>query len=213
MKYRVGLVAMTAITLVLSPIAASVGGTSYAQETGTGEAGADELMTEGQLAELLINILGLASMLPPNPQMADQIAILEQNGISPKDGWNPENLVTIGNLARIMVQAMGDADKVEDPDSDKSWVDYLKSIGVEFGTVEDAIDQMDPIDQAVALQAIEVSTDPLRKVPFIRPTDEQQLGADLQFFNRLISAAEVKAIFVKPPVPIPPKPPVVTPFQ
>ncbi|HMP89061.1 MAG TPA: hypothetical protein PJ991_02610 [Kiritimatiellia bacterium] len=208
MKYRVGLIALTAISMVVSPFAVGINGTAYAEE-----AGADELMTEGQLAELLVNVLGLANMLPPNPQMADQLAILLQNSISPKDGWNPENLVTLGNLARIMVQAMGDASKVENPESDKSWVDYLKSVGVEFGTIEEAIDQMDPMSQAVALQAVEVSTDPLRKVPFIRPADEQQLGADLQFFNRLISVAEVKAKFVTPPTPIPPRPPPVTPFR
>lgn len=208
MKYRVGMIAFTAMTMVFSPVAATVGGTAYANE-----ASEDELMTEGQLAEMLVNVLGLAPMLPPNPQANDQIALLLQNGISPKDGWNPENLVTIGNLARIMVQAMGDTAKVENPESDASWVDYLKSIGVEFGTIEEAIDQMDPMGQPVGLQAVEVSTDPLRKVPFIRPADEQQLGADLQFFNRLISVAEVKAIFVQPPKPTPPQPPPVTPFR
>src|SRR5690606_12774847 len=124
MKYRVGMIAFTAMTMVFSPVAATIGGAAYANE-----ASEDELMTEGQLAEMLINVLGLASMLPPNPQVNDQVALLLQNGIAPKDGWNPENLVTIGNLARIMVQAMGDASKVENPESDASWVDYLKSIG------------------------------------------------------------------------------------
>lgn len=168
-------------------------------------------MTEEELADMLVNVLGLAALLPPNPQLADVFGILLQNGIAPKDGWNSTNLVTVGNLARIMVQSMGQADKVENPDDDKSWVDYLKSIGVEFGTVDEAISQTETMTDPVALQAVEVSTDPLRKVPSIRPADEQQLGADLQSFRRLLSKEDVIRILSQPPQPEPPQPESATP--
>ena len=209
MKYRAGWIVLTAFVLALSPMATVLNGPAKAAE-----AAKDELMTEAQLAEMLVNVLGMASSLPPNPKPADQMAILLQNNIVPKNGWNPTNLVTIGTLARIMVQSIGDTEKIENPESDKSWVDYLKSIGVEFGTVEEAIEQIDPKQDIVALKAVEVSTDPLRKAPLINPADEQQLGSDLTFFTRAISRAEVEALFPQPepvPPPAPPKPRPVTP--
>ncbi|HMO05462.1 MAG TPA: hypothetical protein PKC67_13280 [Kiritimatiellia bacterium] len=211
MKSRNGWIALVLFALVFSPLAARMQPAAMAQE----EASADQdLMTEAELASMLVNVLGMATMVPPNAQPADVYAILLQNGISPKDGWNPTNLVTIGNLARIMVQCLGDTDKIENPESDKSWVDYLKSIGVEFGTIEDAIAQIDTKDDVVALKAVEVSTDPLRKAALIRPVDEQQLGADLQFFNRTLSREDVLKLFPQPepvPPPAPPKPRPVTP--
>jgi hypothetical protein len=209
MKCRAGWIFLTVFIVALSPMATVFNGSAHAEE-----ASKDELMTEGQLAEMLVNILGLAGSLPPNPQPVDQYEILLQNGISPKDGWNATNLVTIGNLARIMVQSLGDASKIEEPENDKSWVDYLKGIGVEFGTIEEAVAQINPLVDPVALKAVEVSTDPLRKAPLINPVDNQQLGADLQFFTRNVSRAEVEALFPQPepvPPPAPPKPRPVTP--
>jgi hypothetical protein len=211
MKKRVGWIVVASLVLAGTPVIPFLGVDARAQEESVESS---ELMNEGQLADMLVNVLGMATMLPPNPQQPDVLALLIQNGIVPKDGWNPTNLVTVGNLARIMVQSMGDADKIENPESDKSWVDYLASIGVEFGTIEQAIDQMGQKTDVVALKAVEVSTDPLRKAPFIRPSDEQQLGADLQFFNRVLSEAELKELFFQPepvPPPAPPKPRPTTP--
>lgn len=210
MKYHVGWIVLTACVFALSPMAATFNGTAQAQAA----AGGEELMTEGQLAEMLINVLGMATLLPPNSQPVDQYAVLLQNGIAPKDGWNSTNLVTIGNLARIMVQCLDATDKIENPEDDASWVNYLKSIGVEFGTIEEAVAQIDQKDDIVALRAVEVSTDPLRKAPLINPVDNQQLGADLQFFSRNLSRADVEKLFPQPepvPPPAPPKPRPVTP--
>lgn len=156
------------------------------------EAPEADFMTEDQLAEALVNVLGLATLLPPNPPMGDRLGILMQNGIMPRDGWNPDNVVTVGNLARILVQAMGQQQYVENPEDDASWVNYLASVGIVFGTIDEALDAVPVIDQPVALRAVEVSTDPLRRIPFIRPADEQQLGADLQNFRRLISASSIE---------------------
>ena len=209
MNYRLAWVMMAVFALSLSPLAPSWQGVAFAAE-----AAEQDLMTEAELAEMLVNVLGMAALLPPNPQPVDIYAILLQNGITPKDGWNPTNNVTIGNLARIMVQSLDETEKIENPESDKSWVDYLKSIGVEFGTVEDAVAQIGTKDEVIALKAVEVSTDPLRKAPTILPTDNQQLGADLQFFSRPLSKQDVINLFPQPdpvPPPAPPKPRPVTP--
>jgi len=213
MKVRSIWMVLAALVWSLSPLASIQSPVMAQEEAPAAEAPAsqDDLMTEAQLAEVLVNVLGLAPMLPPNPKAADMFAILLQNGISPKDGWNPDNNVTLGNLARIMVQSMGDADKIENPEDDASWVEYLKSVGVEFGTIEEAIDRTEPLADPVALEAIETSTDPLRKESYIRPTDDQQLGADLQPYRRLISKSDLERLFPQPEPPQPPPPPPVTP--
>lgn len=217
MKVRSLWIVLMAFLVTLSPVALTLNHQVYAEEAAAeaapaeGSSAEDNLMNEEQLANMLVNVLGLGTMLPPNPQLTDVFGILLQNGISPKDGWNPTNYVSEATMARIMVQAMGDADKVENPDSDASWVEYLKSIGVEFATIEDAVEQTEVLSDPVALQAVEASTDPLRKVPSIRPVDEQQLGADLQTFRRLLSEEDVARIFAQPPQPEPPQPEPATP--
>jgi len=210
-------ITLIAFMVTLSPIALTLNQAVYAEDAPAAEAtpegspAEDNVMNEEQLANMLINVLGLAALLPPNPQQADVFGILLQNEIVPKNGWDATNLVTEATVARILVQSLGDADKVEKPDEDKSWVEYLKSIGIEFGSIEDAVDQANTLTDPVALQAVEVSTDPLRKVPSIRPADEQQLGADLQSFRRLLSAEDVANIFAQPEPPVPPRPEPATP--
>jgi len=214
-------ISLIAFMVTLSPVALTLSQQVYAEEAPAAETPAaapaegstaeDNVMNEEQLAKMLVNVLGLAAMLPPNPQQADVFGILMQNEVVPQNGWNATNLVTEATVARVLVQSMGDADKVENPDDPKSWIDYLKSIGIEFASIEDALEQTEPMTDPVALQAVEVSTDPLRKVPSIRPADEQQLGADLQSFRRLLSAEDVANIFAQPEPPEPPQPEPATP--
>lgn len=154
---------------------------------------ADEanVMTEAELAQTLVEVLGLSTLLPANPSDGEAFAILLANGISPRDGWNSEGVVTVGTLSRILVQAMGRADEIENPDNDNEWVALLAALGVEFGTVQDAIDQIDPIAFPEANVAIVVSTDPLRKSSMIGQGDDQQLGADLMELRRPLVAVPV----------------------
>jgi len=225
MKDRRMLIVLTAFVMTASPLLvlaeeapaeqpaaeAAAPAAQAPAEQSQAPANESDLMTEAELANVLVNVLGLAAMLPPNPQQSDVFGILLQNRISPKDGWNATNYVSMATLARIMVQSMGEADQIENPDDDGAWVKYLKSKGVDFATVEDGIDQLDPMPDPVALAAVETSTDPLRKVPAIRPADEQQLGADLQTFRRLLSKEDINRIFLEPQPPTPPTPPRTTP--
>lgn len=171
------------MALLLAFPSTAVFAQTEAEDTGTAvaEEGMEEqVMFEGELARLLVEVLGLAPMLPANPTDNDAFAILLANGVVPAAGWQAENPVTMATLARVLVQAMGRADEVENPEDDASWVDFLAGIGVEFGTVFDALAQAEPLAQPLAPAAIEVSTDPLESAGYIRQTGEQQLGADLQ---------------------------------
>lgn len=215
MNYRSVWIVLITFLLSLSPLAVTFSGSVYADEAEASpvaeETSGNGLMTEGELGKVLVNVLGFAPLLPPNPQPVDIFAILMQNEIVPKDGWNPTNYVTMGTLARVLVQSMGQADQVENPDDDGSWVAYLKSIGIEFGTVKEGVDQVKPMVDPVAIVAIEPSTDPLRKVPNIRPSDEQQLGADLQPFSSQLTEEDILRFILEAEPPVPPGPKPITP--
>lgn len=158
-------------------------------------------VTEGEFARWLVNVLGLTRTLPAAPSEKECFASLLQNSISPKNGWNATNLVTMGSLARVVVQSMHKQSEVQNPENDASWIQYLKTIGIEFGTIGEAMSQLDPLDPAFASEAAVVSTDPLKKQARIRPVDEEQYGADLQ----PVRMFEIEQAF-QPPTPQPPKP-------
>ncbi|MCZ7592310.1 MAG: hypothetical protein M5U15_09225 [Kiritimatiellae bacterium] len=161
-----------------------------AEKGGASGASAEEqakLVNEGELAQWLVRVLGLSRFLPASPTDLDCFAILMQNNIMPRDGWSQERTVTMGNLARVVVLALGKQSEVENQDNDESWVDYLKSSGIDFGTIGEAIDNLEPLPQPVGHEAIVISTDPLSKLSRINPPDNQQLGADLSTFGRISS--------------------------
>lgn len=159
-----------------------------------------KLVTEGELAQWLVRVLGLARFLPAAPTDLECFQILMQNNIAPADGWKQDRTVLSGNLARIIVQALGKQAEVQNPEDDQSWVNYLKGIGIEFGTIGEAIENLEPLPQPVGPEAIVTSTDPLGKLSRINPPDDQQIGADLSTLGRIFSRVQQ-----------PPGPPPMTP--
>jgi hypothetical protein len=202
-------------TIVAGVFLSSLAGSSWAAEKKQSEksskAAADEksqLVTEGEFAKWLVQVLGLSRLLPPTPTENECFQILLQNNISPRDGWDPDNVVTLGNLARIVVQAMGRQSEVEHPEKDESWIQYLKSVGIEFGTIGEAVENLGLLSTAYAPEAIVVNTDPLGKIARFRPIDEQQLGLD---FHGISRPPELQPVTPPPapprPVVRPPRPP------
>jgi len=157
-----------------------------------------DLLTEGELIEVLVNTLGLATMLPPSPNQADMMAILMQNGIVPADGWDPDRVVTLGNLARVLVQTLGQSDMVENPEDDASWVNYLLSLGLDLSTIEAAVGQVPSADPNAGYSDARQSFDPSRRYPFSQPFSGA--GFTVQTFRDLIIQ------ITPPPVPPPPRP-------
>lgn len=171
-----------------------------------------QLVTEGEFAHWLVQVLGLSRFLPASPSDQECFAILLQNSISPKDGWNAGNTVTRGTLARVAVQAMGRVTEVKDQAKDESYIEFLKGLGIEIGTIGEAVETLDELDIPLANQAVSVSTDPLGKVHRIRPVDESQLGADMVMISSVFNAAAPEpepgpAPVPESPTPTKPKPP------
>ena len=165
-----------------------------------------QLVTESEFARWLVQVLGLSRFLPAAPSDQECFAILLQNGITPKDGWNAENTVTRGTLARVTVQAMGKVGEVKDQSKDESYIEFLRSLGIDIGTIGEAVEKLEPLDAPLANEAVAVTTDPLEKIHRIRPVGEEQMGADLSMFGSLL---EVPGAVPPPPV-IPPAPPTPT---
>jgi len=167
-------------------------GSGVAQQTGT--AGLTRGVTQAELAQMLVNVLGLARFLPASPSDIECIQILMDNNISPWGGWKPEELVRLNDLARVVVQAMKRQSEVENPDDPQSYIDFLNSIGVSIGTVGEAVDSLEPLAEPVAPHVIQLAatTDPLKKGKTGEP-DETEYGTDMEFVAgvRPVTYAEV----------------------
>ena len=123
------------------------------------EESAPQGVPQGQLAQLLVKTLGLASVLPADPTDADCFAILAQNGIAPAEGWSQDGIVTQGVLARVLVQALGLADEVENPNDPMSWMAVLENNGISLDRITTSVANAESLPNGI-FQSFETS-DPL----------------------------------------------------
>lgn len=150
-----------------------------------------KLVSEGELAQWLVRVLGLSRFLPAAPTDLECFQILMQNNVQPSAGWKQDTTVTLGTLARVVVQGLGRQAEVQNPADDASWISFLKEIGIDFGTIGAAMQNLAPLPQPVGPEAIITSTDPLGKLQRINPPDNQQIGADLSTLGRIFTQVTV----------------------
>ena len=159
-------------------------------------------VTQCELARLLVNVLGLARFLPANPSCQQCFAILMDNGIAPADGWVTDKVVNKADLARVIVLAMKKQNEVANPNDPRSWIEYLRSIGVPIDTIGESMEFVEPLPEPVAPNVVASSTDPLVRRRTFDPLDETQYGTDMAAIARLLSTIE----FTPSPTPTPPTP-------
>lgn len=182
-----------------------------------GAAPAQQAVTQGQVAQMLVKQLGLWKQLPANPTDFQCIEILTQNGIfpsptltpteaNPAPGWDlsGDAAVTADQLAVLLVRALGLADKVEGDVADiANWVNVLK--GVNVPAEKGSIDLVKPIDQVLVGHPIfQVTPDPLTK----RFVPEPLIS---QIINLILAEPRVKPQPLPPPSEEGKKPKPVTP--
>lgn len=175
------LASVMAVALLLSAHVSAIAQSETPEDLGVPAS----LVTEGELAQWLVRVLGLARFLPAAPTDLECFQVLMQNGIMPKDGWQSNRPVTMGNLARILVLALGKQAEIENPEDDESWIGYLKSEGIDFGTIGEAVENLRPLPQPVGPEAVVTATDPLSKLARINPPDDAQMGADFGTLGRV----------------------------
>lgn len=147
-------------------------------------------VTQCELAQLLVQVLGLSRFLPASPSCLQIFAVMLDNSISPAEGWVADQVVTKADLARVIVQALKQQDEVDDPDDPRSYIDYLKSIGVPIDTVGEAVSNVEPLSEPVAPHIVEANVDPLVKRHRFNPLDEPQYAVDMEDIMRVLSATE-----------------------
>jgi len=147
-------------------------------------------VTQGQLAHLLVQVMGLSRFLPANPTDQQCFGILLDNSVVPADGWKSDKVVNKQDLARVIVQAMKKQGDIENPDDPKEWIDYLKGIGVPIDTVGETVYYVDPLAEPVVPNVVHAKTDPLTKRHMFDPIDETQYGVDMQAIVRVLSSFE-----------------------
>ena len=151
-----------------------------------------------ELAQKLVQMLGLSRFLPANPDCTECFAILMANGIVPADGWNADKVVTKADLAQVVVQAMGKEGDVKDKKNPAAYVDYLKGIGVPIDSVGEAVSYVPAESAPLANNVANVSTDPLVRRQKFNPIDETQFGVDMVAVNRILSDVELASGELRP---------------
>jgi hypothetical protein len=141
--------------------------------------GQSEMMSQGELAQLLVKKLGLLPYLPPNPSDLECVMVLSQNGIfpsptltpteqNPTPGWNldPNTKVTLAELAVLLVRALGLESSVQGDKADaQNWLNVLQGVNVPTDTVEGGVQALIPLSAALQnITAGRSSINPLAKV-------------------------------------------------
>lgn len=158
-------------------------------------------VTQCELAQLLVQVLGLSRFLPAAPTCQQCFAILIDNAIFPAGGWIADKVVTKADLARVIVQALKKQADIKNPDDPKEWIDYLKSLGVPIDSVGEAVSYLEPLPEPIATHIVSARVDPLIKRHRFNPTDETQYGVDMEHVVRLFSAFEFSAGEFRPLTP------------
>lgn len=130
---------------------------AFAQESG------GEGVTQAQLAEVLVQALGLVDTLPNPASDQQRFAALMQNGIAPEGGWTAGQVLTKKDLVQILVQALGAESEVENPEDPQSWIAVLEAHGIDSASLGDqaTVMDMEALPTAVGVDYGTVSVDPL----------------------------------------------------
>ena len=173
----------------------------------------DDSVKHGELAQLVVRVLGLQRHLPPNPTDADCFALLLVNRITPQDGWKQGAVVTAADLARVVVQAMGEAENIENPDDPASWVNYLNEKGIQVVDLQEAVGQASPLDEAVTATYEPVNVDPFSRRRAVAQPDERQLAGDFGIQHADVPFSTVVRVLRVVPPPAVRRPRPVTPNE
>jgi hypothetical protein len=141
-----------------------------------------EGMTQGEAALALADKLGLFPSLPAGTTATGASAALSAQGISPFDGWKPGETLTVGDFAKVLVEAMGRGDEIPDDKKDKAeaYVDLLKGMGINVESGQEGIDEVGVLPEvfAAAVDGASNTSDPLRNRTIYGYPDERVSGTD-----------------------------------
>lgn len=148
-------------------------------------------VTHPQLAELLVRALGLLRFLPAAPTSQQLFDILMQNGIVPEKGWELSAVVSKGDLARVLVQAMKAHDMVENPNDPQAWIDALKALGISLDRLSETIQSVETLPNPMGQDITVQSADPLIYTQNFTPGGTIQYTVDLNLVTRVFTELQM----------------------
>lgn len=157
---------MVLVALMAAIAAAPVAG--LAQVAGAPAENTPASMTQGQFAKLLVQRLGMHRHLSLNPSDLECVALLMQMGIYPsatlQEGWDIQATVTVIDVVRALVRALGMEGEVADPSKDEDWLAVLERIEMPVETVIDGVSGIQSVRLVlVSFLAHGLTGDPLYK--------------------------------------------------
>lgn len=200
MKSKLGMAVLAAVFAVATLMPQA---NTYANES--------DGVRQGELALMLVNVLGLYRFLPAAPTEQEAVAVLITNSIEPAGGWDLSKPVVLADLAQLIVMSIDRAHEVENPDNPQSWIDYLVSIDVPIDTIGLALTNVEPLPEPIAgnVFVAAVTTDPLKKREITGQPDESESGTDVSITptERLVTLPMIQEVVaVIPDVPRRPGP-------
>ena len=213
-RMKVGWMAALAVLAGAVMIAPAIAAEQAAKKAD--ESGAPALMTQGELAQLLVKKLGLLNVIgKANPTAVESIDALVRYNIIPSmamdpaaageaGGWSldPKAFVQEPDLIVLLVRALGLTGQVTDPTKLDSWKKVLSDVQIPYSSSATAVAQMVPLTEIIAAIPVRASTpEPLTKVYV--PSSE-----GLNVISSLANGGTVK--FMDLSVPTAPKPTVKT---
>jgi hypothetical protein len=184
-----------------------------------------EGMTQGEAALALADKLGLFPALPAGANASEASAALIAQGIAPFDGWKPGETLTVGDFAKVLVEAMGRGDEIPEDKKDKAeaYVDLLKGMGINVESGQEGIDEVGVLPEvfAAAVDGQSLNSDPLRNRTIYGYPDERVSGTDALVTTRPQAGVAPAPTPTPTPTPTPrprtptptPRPPAPTPVD
>jgi len=161
-------------------IAVGFSATVFAAPAEEGKSGSD-LITQGELAQMMVKLMGLYRYLPPDPTDQECFTILMTNKVRPAAGWDAMASVTREDLAQVVILAMGEEGSVPNPEDPASWVATLQGMGVDIESVGQVVSEVPPTKDFKSADFNPASSDPLKQQRFFIQPDERQLQSDLGY--------------------------------
>ncbi len=104
-------------------------------------------------------------------------ALLTKEGIYPKEGWECDKVLTVGDFARVITQVLENKGKVilvENREDDQAFIDYLKGEGYSLDSIDDTLSTIGTLaDQSNQAAAIKDNTTDPSDAPRDRPGAQQ----------------------------------------
>jgi len=134
-----GIVALVISGLLICPAVTFSMGEKYPEAER--KAGEEEYISQGQFAIMLCRATGwnldwleLDRELDADARVEDYTYILKANGIEPLAGWQPEAILTHGNMAVVLVKALGLEAELpkEELNNPQAYIDLLGERGIEI---------------------------------------------------------------------------------